>query len=260
MHKFGTGDRRVEPPYLFPEFRIPGSLKAPFLDYFDILSDRFKFQIQEQEYNKTFLTEEPLMFKLKMETEGLLCTFAFSFMLSNHIKGSDVMCLDVSTEIGYLPIKDIYIGLRQLQFSKSMSKEGTSHTRTLMSKLFSEFYQEFINQVQIRFDFSAPIFKNLVMLEPCKAANMEPSMLIPFFHFYSSPDWDKKRIESVLRSISTLDIPFKLLESPLLFERKILSMKTPCGSLRFKNLQKVSSFTSVFKCCGGKVVQHSIKH
>ena len=77
------------------------------------------------------------------------------------------------------------------------------------------------------------------MLEPCKAANIEPPTLLPFFHFYSSSDWDKKRIESEWKNISTLEILFKLLESPLLFWRKILSMKTPCGSLRFKNLQKV---------------------
>ncbi|XP_065584810.1 uncharacterized protein LOC136043815 [Artemia franciscana] len=82
---------------------------------------------------------------------------------------------------------------------------------------------------------------HLVMLEPCKAANIEPPTLLPFFHFYSSSDWDKKRIESEWKNISTLEILFKLLESPLLFWRKILSMKTPCGSLRFKNLQKTNA-------------------
>ena len=184
-------------------------------------------------------------------------------MLSNHIKGSDIMCFDVSTETGYLPIKAIYIGfkaatiLREYVEERNLTYEDSNVQIVLRTA--REFYQEFINQIQIRFDFSAPIFKHLVMLEPCKAANMEPSTLLPFFHFYRSPDWDKKRIESGLRNISTLETPFKLLESPLLFWRKIVSMKTPCGPLRIKNLQKVSSFTSVFKCCGGKVVQHQAR-
>ena len=138
------------------------------------------------------------------------------------------------------------MALRQLQFIESISKKGTSRTRTpnvqIILRTAREFYQELINEMQIRFDFSAPIFKHLVMLEQCKAVNMEPPTLLPFFHFYSSPDWDKRRIKSEWRNISTLKIPFNLLESPLLFWRKILSMKTPCGSLRFKNLQKVMMY------------------
>ena len=136
-----------------------------------------------------------------METEGLLRTFASSFMLSNHIKGSDIMCFDVSTEIGYLPIKDIYIGfeaatiLREYIEERNLTYEDANVRIVLRTA--REFCQEFINQMQIRFDFSAPIFKHLVMLEPCKAVNMELPTLQPFLHFYSSPDWVKKRIERV---------------------------------------------------------------
>ena len=132
------------------------------------------------------------MFKLKMETEGLLSTFASSFMLFNHIEGSDIICLHVSTETGYLPIKDIYIDfkaatiLREYVEERNLTYEDTNVQIVLRTA--REFYQEFINQVQIRFDLSAPIFKHLVMLEPFKAANMEPPTLLPFFHFYSSPD------------------------------------------------------------------------
>jgi len=105
------------------------------------------------------------------------------------------MCLDVSTEIGYLPIKDVYIGfeaatiLREYVEERNLTYEDANVQ--IILRTAREFYQEFINQMQIRFDFSARILKHLVMLEPCKAANMEPPTLQPFFHFYSSPDWDK---------------------------------------------------------------------
>ena len=93
------------------------------------------------------------MFKLKMETEGLLRTYASSFMLSNQIKGSDIICLDVSTKIGYLPIKDIYIGfkaaiiLREYVEERNITYEDANVQIVLRTS--REFYQEFINQVHI---------------------------------------------------------------------------------------------------------------
>ena len=118
------------------------------------------------------------MFKLKIETEGFLRTFASSFILSNHIKGSDIMYLDVSTEIGYLPIKDIHNGfkaatiLREYVEERNLTYEDANVQIVLRTA--REFYQEFINQAQIRFDFSAPIFKHLVMLDHVRLQTWNP--------------------------------------------------------------------------------------
>lgn len=160
-------DRNMSSEFLFNSFTTDiNKLYFYFLDYILPIVNKF---------NIIFQGDYPCIDRLYDDASSMYLSILGCFMKANYIKRTDnVFTLDPKSNVNYLPLKDMYLGIQ-------VGQELIKHRENLnMKEQIAEFFRrcqsfliELSTQLKSRLPFENPVFRELKFLNPHTAVHKE---------------------------------------------------------------------------------------